>query len=93
MNFELKPCPFCGNVHLSVLDYESRHRVECPFCGTRTGNYNSEQDAIDAWNRRVQPSFTPDELEEIFHRLIGHYPEMSDAGCSAFEKITHWRNR
>lgn len=65
MNFELKPCPFCGNVHLSVLDYESRHRVECPFCGTRTGNYNSEADAIDAWNKRVQPEFEYFELRAI----------------------------
>ena len=73
MNDELKPCPFCGSVNLSVLDYESRHRVECPFCGTRTGNYNSEQDAIEAWNRRVQPTFTPDERDAIKEMFEEHF--------------------
>ncbi len=65
MNFELKPCPFCGSVHLSVLDYESRYRVECNFCKARTGIWDSKAEAIEEWNRRIEPTFTPDELDAI----------------------------
>ena len=65
MNNKLKPCPFCGSVYLSVLDYESRYRVECKFCKTRTGICDSEAEAIKAWNSRVEPMFSPDEIDEI----------------------------
>lgn len=65
MSDKLKPCPFCGKLHHEVSDYKPVYRVECTFCGARTGNYNSEQEAIKAWNRRIEPTFTPDELAEI----------------------------
>lgn len=63
MSDELKPCPFCGKLHHEVSDYKPVYRVECTFCGARTGNYNSEQEAIKAWNERVEPTFTLDELD------------------------------
>ena len=65
-----KPCPFCGSVHLSVLDFESRYRVECNFCKARTGIWNSERDAIDAWNKRVEPTFTHDEIEPFCRKIL-----------------------
>lgn len=73
MSDKLKPCPFCGSVHFSVLDFESRYRVECNFCKARTGIWNSEQDAIDAWNRRVQPTFAPDERDAIKEMFEEHF--------------------
>ena len=91
MSDKLKPCPFCGGE--ARLIGHSPYSITCCKCRATTVICNTPDDAIDAWNRRAEPTFTPDELEEIFHRLIGHYPEMSDAGCSAFEKVTHWRNR
>ena len=93
MNVKLKPCPFCGGKAIIDGCDETLWIVICKECNASIGYKETVQEAIDAWNNRVQPTFTPEELEEIFHRLIGHYPEMSDAGCSAFEKITHWRNR
>lgn len=65
MNNELKPCPFCGSVHLSVLGFESRYRVECNFCKARTGIWDSEADAVDEWNRRVEFNLSPKEIEEL----------------------------
>lgn len=74
MSDKLKPCPFCGSVHLSVLDYESRYRVECNFCKARTGIWDSEADAVDEWNRRVEPAFTLDEIDTIRRMFAERYP-------------------
>lgn len=49
----LRECPFCGgNAELSV------HRgavvfVQCQQCDATFPMFDSEQEAIDAWNRRV----------------------------------------
>lgn len=49
---ELKPCPFCGGK--ARLDrYEHFYRVLCTDCPASTEWLYSEQEAIEAWNRRV----------------------------------------
>ena len=58
---ELKPCPFCGNIaFLTEYDYELDHGhiavthvVECNGCHATTFEYSAEEEAADAWNRRV----------------------------------------
>ena len=91
MDNELKPCPFCGGE--ARLIGHSPYSITCCKCRATTVICNTPEKAIDAWNYRVQPTFTPDELEEIFHRFLPYYPELSDAGCSVFEKVIQWRNR
>ena len=58
---ELKPCPFCGGeAFLAEYVYElyncfvSMHFVECNGCHTTTFEYDSEEEATEAWNRRVE---------------------------------------
>ena len=63
---ELKPCPFCGNEKLVILEestdseiYENiiNYAVCCDFhrggCGATSGYRISEEEAIEAWNKRV----------------------------------------
>ena len=57
---ELKSCPFCGSsAFLAEYDYEidygyvATHVVECNGCHTTTFEYDTEEQAADAWNRRV----------------------------------------
>ena len=63
---ELTPCPFCGNEKLFILDegynsgaYENipNYAVCCDFyrggCGATSGYRRTEEEAIEAWNRRV----------------------------------------
>lgn len=48
---ELKPCPFCGSDEI-VLG-KGLFAVMCLGCGVITKYYNTEKEAIAAWNRRA----------------------------------------
>ena len=54
---ELKPCPFCGGdaiIHNFKPVHEKRlWYISCHDCGIEQTNYLSEQEAIEAWNRRA----------------------------------------
>ena len=64
MNNELKPCPFCG-AHAKIKTLFDDFYIEI-FEGRATrAIYATKQDAIDAWNSRVEPTFTLDELDAI----------------------------
>lgn len=53
---ELKPCPFCGG-EASVLELNgfsmSRYFVSCDTCSASGDHRETEEAAIEAWNRRV----------------------------------------
>lgn len=67
---ELKPCPFCGGkdiiiYHTGLLTVSSR--AECLKCGCGTYNENSDEEAIENWNRRVvKPVPLVDVLSPLF---------------------------
>lgn len=80
MNDKLKPCPFCGGKAIlsgshTVADetFELRF-VFCESCCTETRLYSTKQKAIDAWNRRAEPTFTLDELDAIRRMFRDRYP-------------------
>jgi Lar family restriction alleviation protein len=54
MNF--KPCPHCGCTNPEAVHQnnseEVRHSVACPNCGASSGLRSTEEEAVDAWNRR-----------------------------------------
>jgi len=68
---ELKNCPFCGSEDV-ILDKDVRridrglngHFVECQDCFGSSGYYKSESCAIEAWNRRICPQCSDDEVKQ-----------------------------
>ena len=57
---ELKLCPFCGGTAFCneyVYAFDSycveTHLVECNGCHATTFEYDTEEEAIEAWNRRM----------------------------------------
>ena len=59
---QLRACPFCGQevaVVRRLFDEEKTFYVVCAMveggCGSTSGVYESEEEAAEAWNRRVKP--------------------------------------
>lgn len=86
---ELKPCPFCGSKYTQVRymggkwqgpsAFSSGYRGECCGCYAVTAAYDTEAEAIDAWNTRVERTCTnelrPDEGRRNFFKC-------SACGCT-----------
>lgn len=75
MSDKLKPCPFCGNVAAIWRD-EKRGicTIFCTDCNAEIKLCFSRQAAIDAWNNRVLPPFTLDELDAIRRMFRDRFP-------------------
>ena len=51
---KLKPCPFCGGeAEVWVSDVTDRAIVYCTVCDAQISIRPTEQEAIEAWNKRV----------------------------------------
>ena len=51
MSEELKPCPFCGGVAEELGSCV--HWISCADCRAESYTYDTLEEAIEAWNRRV----------------------------------------
>jgi Lar family restriction alleviation protein len=54
----LEHCPFCGsNPRFSMFELDSGviagFQVRCPSCGAAAKGSENKQEALSAWNRRV----------------------------------------
>lgn len=55
---KLKPCPFCGDEHpfvnkIKTNFFEDRYAVMCENCQSMGKYCKTEDQAIEAWNRRT----------------------------------------
>lgn len=74
---KLKPCPFCGKTNKLDIDHLSKNDevaddwcVECDRCRfSQHAVHMTKQDAIAAWNTRVDP--VKDEMYAALKALIG----------------------
>ena len=60
----LKKCPFCGAYpsmmyQYTIGDYKnpSPYNVICGNCGAEIAWYETEEEAVEAWNTRYEPPF------------------------------------
>ena len=65
MSDKLKPCPFCGGEAIIDGCDETLWIVICKECNASIGYKETKEEAIEAWNKRIEPTFTPDELDAI----------------------------
>lgn len=48
---ELKKCPFCGG-EAEIVEY-TIFWVTCKECAAETKDFDTKEEAIEAWNRRM----------------------------------------
>ena len=93
MNDSLKPCPFCGGHAIIDGCDDTLWIVICKECNASIGYKETEQEAIEAWNSRVEPTFTPDELDAIRRNVRGNcvllVREFSKIEQSIIDKCNH----
>ena len=89
---DIKPCPFCGsdNVSTSYKDtfsYDFRRGVYCAdCCGGIYPFYDTEAEAIKAWNTRTERTSTPvDYIGEYYSHIVGESDEYYGAFCVCSE--------
>lgn len=64
MEIKTKHCPFCGSKYTQVRymgfkrhepsAFSNGYRGECCSCGATTAAYDTEADAMRAWNARAE---------------------------------------
>jgi Lar family restriction alleviation protein len=64
---ELKKCPFCGS-KADMAGTQDTYLIVCCSCGSGSNAYDTEKDAVDAWNKRTIGEFV--RLEDINKMLI-----------------------
>ena len=78
---ELKPCPFCGGeAEVLESDHSATFYCWCDSCETRGNYYNTEAEAIEAWNTRTVLTCTKETAEKWNRR--------SRVRCC---ECVHWR--
>lgn len=80
MDEELKPCPFCGNNDIGIWFHGSSPQdpkgidqiseVFCCECKSSSGVYDTEDEAITAWNTRCNQNSCPDEWDNALRMLL-----------------------
>ena len=70
---KLKPCPFCGgeaSVYETGYMYSApQYYICCDECGSGIAVFNTEQDAIEAWNRRVPQRTWTQKVYDSFGKM------------------------
>ena len=86
MNDELKPCPFCGGKAIIDGCDDTLWIVICKECNASIGYKETKEEAIEAWNLRIEPTFTPDELDTIKRMFLIHFSQKPKIEQSIIDK-------
>lgn len=93
MSKELKPCPCCGGkAELRHRPFDEDFFIKCEYqnwkCNTQTLYYETEEEAIEAWNRRPSPWHTGEPTEEGEYLVWVNF-----SNGEANSMIYTWRNK
>lgn len=67
----LEPCPYCGGKAKLKSALDMVNWVKCSVCSAESGNYCTEKEAVDIWNKvaeKCQDEGAKFELQQILDR-------------------------
>lgn len=89
MSEELKPCPFCPDGGKLFINGGVGCRwVECSSCGCEGPAYETEAEAIEAWNTRAERTC---KAEQDYDAMDDGIPDCRIWKCSCGESFPFWR--
>ena len=95
----MKPCPFCGDTHIHTRSYERLlegmkwqigcNKCNCYGCVAYSRVFATEEEAIEAWNRRENEKRLEEELDSA-KRYLGYMADgIKESMTPDDEKIAH----
>lgn len=82
---ELKPCPFCsGEAEVLESGHSATFYCWCDSCETRGNYYNTEAEAIEAWNSRAERT-----CQRVFYKPT-RVLVCSECGCGMSKQLDRY---
>ena len=86
MPSELKPCPKCKSLNVSIHNGVAFY-VYCRDCRASTSHHRERVDAIAAWDQRPEPATPADTAERLANRMGATFTEEHIAKASEAVKL------
>lgn len=71
----MKPCPFCWSEARHYAPEPPDHHIECRNCCADMGGYETEAEAIEAWNTRAERTCSITTLHDYDGTIVATYCE------------------
>lgn len=52
--YEIKPCPFCGDEEPRLWEVANVHWIQCRNCNATTSFEHNSEEALVKWNARIK---------------------------------------
>ena len=78
---KLKPCPFCGGEAVILAGFEEHIWIFCEECKAEISAHTTEEEAIEAWNKRAEPPAVGIDKQRLIDKLNSYHYTIIGMRC------------